>query len=92
MRNTISDDLADGHGLTRKKADALVESFADLLLAELRDAGEVNLKGFGTFKLKDTPARMGRNPKTGEPAQIKASKRIKFTPSKVAREYLGFGR
>jgi DNA-binding protein HU-beta len=63
-----------------------VEAIIDTLLAEIGKAmqsGErVDLRGFGSFIVKDKAARQGRNPKTGETIQIAARKSATFKPSK----------
>lgn len=56
------------------------------LIAELQINGTVKLKGFGTFTVKPTAARQGRNPRTGEPVQIAASHKIAFKPAKNLKE------
>lgn len=50
--------------------------------------GPVQLIGFGTFKPVSRKARMGRNPKTKEPVQIKASKTVRFLPSAALKTSL----
>jgi DNA-binding protein HU-beta len=47
---------------------------------------EVNLAGFGKFKVKERPARRGRNPATGEAIEIPASRKIGFTPAKQLKD------
>jgi DNA-binding protein HU-beta len=51
-------------------------------------SGPVQLIGFGTFKPVDRNARMGRNPKTKEPVEIKASKTVRFVPSAALKDSL----
>ena len=49
---------------------------------------EVSLNGFGKFKVKNTPAREGRNPSTGATIQIAASKKLTFAPAKAVKDKL----
>ncbi|MBW8783415.1 MAG: HU family DNA-binding protein [Novosphingobium sp.] len=49
---------------------------------------EVSLNGFGKFKVKDTPAREGRNPANGATIQIAAAKKLTFTPAKAVKARL----
>lgn len=59
------------------------------MMAEAVAAGEeVSLPGFGKFRLKDRPARAGRNPATGEAITIAASKKLTFTPAKALKDRL----
>lgn len=48
----------------------------------LRRGETIELKGFGSFSVVDTPARGGRNPRTGKPIRIAAGRRVRFKPSK----------
>ena len=49
---------------------------------------EVNLLGFGKFKVKENPARQGRNPATGATIEIAASRKLGFTPAKQVKDAL----
>ena len=49
---------------------------------------EIALNGFGKFKVKDSPAREGRNPATGEPMTIKASRKLGFSAAKALKDKL----
>lgn len=58
-------------------------------IAEALAAGEtVQIAGFGTFTVKERAARTGKNPQTGEPVQIAASKTVGFKPAKALKETL----
>jgi len=89
MNNSdLADQIAAAHGLS--KADA--RKVVDAVFAAVGDAAargdEVALNGFGKFKVKDSPAREGRNPATGEAITIKASKKLNFTPAKAIKDKL----
>jgi integration host factor subunit alpha len=72
-------------GLTRQDCAGLVERTLDLI-AEALQAGEaVKLSGFGVFQVREKRARMGRNPKTGEPATIEPRRVISFRASQVMK-------
>lgn len=51
-------------------------------------SAQVNLPGFGKFKVKESPAREGRNPSTGASIQIAASKKVSFMPAKAFKDRL----
>lgn len=75
-------------GVTSKRAageavDAVLGSIAKGV-----KKGSVQIIGFGSFKVASRKARMGRNPKTGEPMKIKASKTVRFTPSSSLKSSL----
>ncbi|MET0241622.1 MAG: HU family DNA-binding protein [Sphingobium sp.] len=89
MNNSdLADGLASAHGIT--KADA--RKYVDDVFAAVADAAskgeEIALNGFGKFKVKDTPAREGRNPATGATIQIAAAKKLGFTPAKALKDKL----
>ncbi|MEJ2096285.1 MAG: HU family DNA-binding protein [Deltaproteobacteria bacterium] len=71
---------------TKKEAQAVVESLIKNISLALKKKEDVTLTGFGTFKVVKRPARKGRNPQTGEPIKIKASKKINFVPGKALKE------
>lgn len=86
--NEIADKIATEEGLSKAQAKTIV----DRVFAEITDAAtgaaETNIPGFGKFKVKETAARQGRNPATGEAIQIAASKKLTFTPAKALKEAL----
>jgi len=89
MNNSdLADKLAEAQGLT--KADA--RKYVDALFAAIADAAaageEVSLNGFGKFKVKESPAREGRNPSTGATIQIAASKKLGFSAAKAVKDKL----
>ncbi|HXV26850.1 MAG TPA: HU family DNA-binding protein [Candidatus Paceibacterota bacterium] len=78
--------VAEKTGLSKKDAGEYLESFVELLTNLLRKGEKINITGLGIFKVADRKAREGRNPRTGEVIQIPASKKLRFTPSKVLKE------
>ena len=74
--------LAENQGMTKADAKRAVELIFDTMARGIRKDGEVQIKDFGTFKVKATAARTGRNPSTGEAIQIPAGKKVKFIASK----------
>lgn len=78
--------LADKTGQTKKDAAMYLESFVEVLVGLLQKGEKINITGMGIFKVADRKAREGRNPRTGEPLHIPASKKLRFTPSKVMKE------
>eukprot|EP01041_Mallomonas_annulata_P005804 gene5804-11710_t len=78
----LIENLADKTGLKKKDIEALVEAFALTIKEQVLDGGkELRLRDFGTFKLKVSSPRNGRNPKTGASIQIAGSKSVAFTAS-----------
>ena len=73
---------------TKKEAQEIVDTIWDTIKLSLKKQEDVAISGFGTFKVKQTKARMGRNPKTGETIQIPAKKKIAFRVSKELKSLL----
>jgi DNA-binding protein HU-beta len=84
-------DLADrlaatDDKITKAQAKQLVDAVLEALRTALVAGDEVNLPGFGKFKVQDKPARTGRNPATGEAIQIAASKKVGFSAAKALKD------
>lgn len=73
---------------TKKEAQEIVDTIWDTIKNSLKNQEDVAISGFGTFRVKQTKARMGRNPKTGETIQIPAKKKIAFRVSKELKSLL----
>ncbi len=78
--------VANASGLSRGDASRAVESVFDSIQTALKKGDEVRLVGFGTFSVSRRKASTGRNPRTGEPMQIKASSQPKFRAGKVLKD------
>ena len=72
-------------GLTRHDSSGLVERTLDLIASALERGETVKLSGFGVFQVRSKRARLGRNPKTGEPAPIEPRRVISFRASQVMK-------
>ena len=72
-------------GLTRQDCSDLVERTLEMIAEALGRGEIVKLSGFGVFQVRDKRARMGRNPKTGEPAAIDPRRVISFRASQVMK-------
>ena len=79
-------EVAERAGLTRSDASRAVETMLEVVQDTLKKGDEVRLVGFGNFSVTERKASTGRNPRTGEPMQIKASKQPKFRPGKVLKD------
>ncbi len=84
----LIDHVASEAGLEKGAAKKAVDAvFAGIVDAAKRGE-EINLPGFGKFKVKDSPARQGRNPATGETIEIAASRKLGFSPAKPVKDAL----
>ncbi|WHS30395.1 HU family DNA-binding protein [Brucella sp. NM4] len=84
----IADKIAAEQSLTKAQAKAIVDSVFRQIAEAAKTGTETNVPGFGKFKVKETPAREGRNPATGETIKIAASKKLTFTPAKAVKDAL----
>ncbi|CCW16391.1 Integration host factor alpha subunit [Sphingobium indicum BiD32] len=89
MNNSdLADGVASAHGITKADARKIVDGVFAAIADAAAKGEEVSLNGFGKFKVKDSPAREGRNPSTGATIQIAASKKLGFTPAKAVKDKL----
>ncbi len=72
-------------GLSRQECSAMVERTLELIVESLERGETVKLSGFGVFQVREKRARMGRNPKTGEPAAINPRRVISFRASQIMK-------
>lgn len=80
--------LQDATGLSGVQAGQSLNWLGDIMAAELIGGGEVPLPGIGKLKIKETKARSGRNPKTGETIQIAAGRKAVLVVSKELKDSL----
>ena len=74
--------LAEKHELSQKAANAILEDLIVNVTKHLKKGERVKIAGLGILQVRKRAARMGRNPATGEPIQIKASKKVAFRATK----------
>jgi DNA-binding protein HU-beta len=78
----IADELAESHDLPKKQAEAVLSDLVTLTTRHLENGDKIRLTGLGILQVRARPARMSRNPATGEAIKIKTSKKIAFRPAK----------
>jgi DNA-binding protein HU-beta len=83
--------VAERAGLTKADAGKAVEALAGTISDALKQGDEVRIAGFGTFGVSERAERQGRNPQTGAPITIAASKAAKFTAGKGVKDALNGG-
>lgn len=77
-----------GKDTSKASAEKALSATIDSIASALKKGKNVQLVGFGTFKVVNRKARMGVNPKTGQPLKIKASKTVKFSVGKELKSKL----
>jgi DNA-binding protein HU-beta len=83
---TVFEQLAERYEMPKKQAHAMAGEMVDLMTGILKNGDRVRMSGLGIIEVKDRPARMGRNPATGETMQIAASKKVAFRAAKELKE------
>ncbi len=80
------DAVASKGDMSKADATSAVDAVLDSVTAALKDGEQITLVGFGTFLVRKREARTGRNPRTGEPLQIKASNVPSFKAGKALKD------
>jgi DNA-binding protein HU-beta len=78
--------LADSHGLPKSKMNEMLAGMVDTITVHLKKGRRIRFSGLGILQVRKRPARMGRNPATGEAIRIKAKKKIAFRAAKELKE------
>jgi integration host factor subunit beta len=84
----LIDEVAKKSDLSKKDAEVIVQAVLDSIVDSLKFGGKVELRGFGSFRLRERAARQGRNPKTGEKVFVPAKKVPYFKPGKDLKELI----
>ena len=79
-------EIANNAGLTIKDATAAFDGFIEAITAALKKGDKIQISGFGSFEIKEKPAREGINPKTGAKIKITASKAPVFKFGKAYKD------
>ena len=82
----IAAELAEKHEMSKKASGEFLSAFVELTVKNLKKGHKVRVTGLGIFQVKKRPARMGRNPATGEAIKIKASKKLAFRAAKEVKD------
>lgn len=85
-RTEISDAIADRAGVSRGRANDILETVLEEMVQGLIHDGSLKLSSFGSFTVRSKKNRVGRNPKTGEEVMIEPRKTISFHPSSFLKE------
>ncbi len=88
MKEQLIDKIAADAKITKKQAKTAMESMLEGIKGNLKKGNKITFVGFGTFSVSKRKARTGRNPRTGEPLKIKASKVATFKPGKGLKDAL----
>lgn len=85
-KSELIERLAQSQDLPRKRAEEAVNCIFEALAASLESGNRIEIRGFGSFSLKQHRAYVGRNPKTGEEVPVDSKQAIHFKVGKQLRE------
>ncbi len=84
----LVDEVARTVQVTKKQAETIVNIVFDSIVDSLRSGEKIELRGFGSFRLRSRKSRTGRNPKTGEKVDVPSKKIPYFKPGKELKEMI----
>ncbi len=90
-RARLSLAVAEASGVSRRDADRIVETVFDAMAKALRSGEEVEIRGFGSFRLRTRKAHMARNPRTSAPVKVPERSVPFFRPGRALRERVNTG-
>lgn len=85
-KKDLIDSIAEKGGLTKKKAEVVLNAFLDVVTENLSQGNAIRIIPFGSFEVKERAGRKGRNPKTGEEIKIEARKVPVFKAGKGLKD------
>ena len=85
-KSDLINSMATAADISKAAAGRAIDAMIDAITESLKKTDPVVLVGFGTFATKDRAARIGRNPQTGEPIQIKAARVPSFKAGKALKD------
>jgi len=91
-RSQLLNEFAERLEMTRKEADAVLTSLVEIITATVASGEDVAISGFAKFRRIDRPARLARNPATGETVRVKAKRVARITPLKNFKDSVLTGR
>jgi DNA-binding protein HU-beta len=91
-RSQLLNEFAERNEMSRKEADAVLTSLTDLITATVATGEDVAISGFAKFRRIDRPARMARNPATGETVRVAAKRVARITPLKGFKDVVLSGK
>src|SRR5262245_3957789 len=82
----LAETLSSNHDLPKKQVMGMLEDMVGTITKHLKKGARIRIGGLGILQVRKRPARMGRNPATGQPIKIKASKKVAFRAAKELKE------
>lgn len=82
----LAAEIAEGQDISKKQAEIILTDLVARIARHLKKGERIRIVGLGILRVRRRAARMGRNPATGEPVPIRASKKVAFRPAKELAE------
>ena len=82
----LGNAIAESHNLPKKQANEVLADMVGMITTHLKKGARIRIGGLGILQVRKRPARLGRNPATGEQIKIKASKKVAFRAAKELKE------
>src|SRR5215510_4267227 len=87
----LVEEVAKVTELTRKDSEVIVDTLFESVIKALKTGDKLEVRGFGSFRVRQRNARVGRNPKTGEKVEVPAKRVPYFKPSKELKDLINDG-
>ena len=84
----LVEEVAQSTDLTKKHAEIIVNTVFESIVQSLKDGEKIELRGFGSFRIRRRGPRIGRNPKTGDRVDVPPKRIPYFKPGKELKELL----
>lgn len=82
----LGNAIAESHNIPKKQANEVLADMVGMITTHLKKGARIRIGGLGILQVRKRPARLGRNPATGEQIKIKASKKVAFRAAKELKE------
>ena len=85
-KKELIDSIAEKTGIPQSRVKPIVQQFLDEITSELAKSNRLEFRDFGILEVKERAARMAQNPKTMEPVEVPAKRKVKFKMGRIMRE------
>ena len=85
-KKELIDSIAEKTGITQSRVKPIVQNFLDEIVSQLAKGNRMEFRDFGVFEVKEQAPRVAQNPKTLEPVEVPAKRKVKFKMGRTMRE------
>jgi integration host factor subunit beta len=87
----LIEEVSQAVAMTRKESEVIVDAIFDSIRQSVRRADKVEVRGFGSFRMRPRGSRVGRNPKTGASVEVPAKNIAQFKPARELKQMVNTG-